>query len=88
LRVFKLLPGDGSLGWSRVFRRNITTEEWIDFLLSDPLEVGEAKLMPIQIGKDPSQAHTSNYQGYSYCPRQEYDCKVMESGHLKSGKFD
>jgi MOSC domain-containing protein YiiM len=49
--------------------------------------VGEAKLMLIQIGKDPSQAHTYNYQGYSILPKEGVFCKVIESGEVKIGDF-
>jgi len=49
------------------------------------LKVGEAKPMLIQIGKDPSQAHTYHYQGYSILPRKGVFCKVMESGEIRIG---
>jgi MOSC domain-containing protein YiiM len=39
----------------------------------------------IQIGKDPSQAHTYNYQGYSILPKEGMFCKVIESGEIKVG---
>ena len=51
------------------------------------LQVGEAKLMVIQIGKDPSQPHTYNYQGYSILPTEGVFCKVIESGEIKIGDF-
>jgi MOSC domain-containing protein YiiM len=69
------------------FAENITTEG-ID-LTSLPiralLQIGDAKLMMIQIGKDPSQAHTYNYQGYSILPKEGVFCKVMESGEIEVG---
>jgi MOSC domain-containing protein YiiM len=69
------------------FAENITTEgmDLISLPIGSQLKVGEAKLMLIQIGKDPSQAHTYNYQGYSILPQAGVFCKVMESGHLKAG---
>jgi MOSC domain-containing protein YiiM len=39
----------------------------------------------IQIGKDPSQPHTYNYQGYSILPTEGMFCKVIESGEVKVG---
>jgi MOSC domain-containing protein YiiM len=69
------------------FAENITTEG-ID-LTSLPtgalLRIGEVKLMVIQVGKDLSQAHTYNYQGYSLLPTKGVFCKVMESGEIKVG---
>jgi MOSC domain-containing protein YiiM len=47
--------------------------------------VGEAKLEVIQIGKDPSQPHTYNYQGYSILPKEGIFCKVIESGEVRVG---
>jgi MOSC domain-containing protein YiiM len=47
--------------------------------------VGEGKLMVIQIGKDPSQAHTYNYQGHSILPKEGVFCRVVESGEVKIG---
>jgi MOSC domain-containing protein YiiM len=41
--------------------------------------------MVIQIGKDPSQAHTYNYQGYSILPKEGVFCKVIEGGEIKVG---
>jgi MOSC domain-containing protein YiiM len=41
--------------------------------------------MVIQIGKDPLQAHTYNYQGYSILPKEGVFCKVIESGEIKAG---
>jgi len=67
------------------FAENITTEG-IDLTalpIGTRLHVGEAKLMVIQIGKDPSQPHTYNYQGYSILPKEGVFCKVIESGEIK-----
>ena len=55
--------------------------------IGSQLKVGKAKLMLIQIGKDPSQAHTYHYQGYSILPKEGVFCKVMESGEVKIGDF-
>ena len=67
------------------FAENITTEG-IDLTalpIGTRLHVGEAKLIVIQIGKDPSQAHTYNYQGYSILPKEGVFCKVTDSGEIK-----
>jgi MOSC domain-containing protein YiiM len=45
--------------------------------------VDDARLLVVQVGKDPSQAHTYNYQGYSILPMQGIFCKVVESGKVK-----
>ena len=67
------------------FAENITTEgvDLISLPIGAHLQVGEAKLMVIQIGKDPLQAHTYNYQGYSILPKEGLFCKVIESGEIK-----
>jgi len=69
------------------FAENITTEgiDLVSLPLGSTLQIGEAKLMVIQIGKDPSRAHTYNYQGYSILPKEGVFCKVMESGEIKVG---
>lgn len=69
------------------FAENITTEE-IDLTslsIGSHLEVGEAELEVIQIGKDPSQAHTYHYQGYSILPKEGIFCRVVKSGEVKIG---
>jgi len=67
------------------FAENITIEgmDLISLPIGSQLKVGEAKLMLIQIGKDPSQAHTYHYQGYSILPRDGAFCKVTESGKIR-----
>jgi molybdopterin adenylyltransferase len=67
------------------FAENITTEGIdLTFLpVGSHLQIGKAKLTVIQIGKDPSQAHTYNYQGYSILPKEGVFCKVTESGEIK-----
>ncbi len=69
------------------FAENITTEgmDLTSLPIGSQLKVGEAKLMLIQIGKDPSQAHTYNYQGYSILPKEGVFCKVIEGGGVKMG---
>jgi MOSC domain-containing protein YiiM len=69
------------------FAENITTEgmDLTSLPIGSKLQVGEAKLMVIQIGKDPSQPHTYNYRGYSILPKEGIFCKVIESGEIKVG---
>jgi MOSC domain-containing protein YiiM len=69
------------------FAENITTEGigLTSLSIGTHLQAGEAKLMVIQIGKDPSQAHTYNYLGYSILPKEGVFCKVIESGEVKIG---
>jgi MOSC domain-containing protein YiiM len=69
------------------FAENITTEEMdlTSLPIGSKLQVGDAKLMVIQIGKDPSQPHTYNYEGYSILPKEGIFCKVIESGEVKVG---
>jgi len=69
------------------FAENITTEG-IDLRclpLGSIIHINEAKLQIIQIGKDPSQVHTYNYQGYSILPKEGIFCKVLSSGEVKIG---
>jgi len=69
------------------FAENITAEgiDLTSLPIGTHLRVGDAKLMVIQIGKDPSQAHTYSYHGYSILPRDGVFCKVIESGGVKVG---
>lgn len=69
------------------FAENITTEgiDLTSLPIGSQLQIREAKLEVIQIGKDPSQAHTYNYQGYSILPTKGVFCKVIESGEVKIG---
>jgi len=71
------------------FAENITTEgiDLTSLPVGSQLQVGEAKLLVIQIGKDPSQSHTYGYQGYSLLPTEGVFCKVIESGEVKNGDF-
>src|SRR4030043_1124908 len=76
-----LTAGPGS------FAENITTEgvDLVSIPIGSTLQIVEAKLMVIQIGKDPTQAHTYNYQGYSILPKEGVFCKVIGSGDVKIG---
>jgi len=69
------------------FAENITTEgiDLTSLTIGSQLQVGEAKLMVVQIGKDPSQPHTYRYQGHSLLPTEGVFCKVIESGEVKTG---
>jgi len=69
------------------FAENITTEgiDLTSLPVGSQLQICGAKLMVIQIGKDPSQAHTYTYQGYSILPKEGMFCKVVESGEVKIG---
>ena len=69
------------------FAENITTEgiDLPSLPIGTQLQIGQTKLKVIQIGKDPSQAHTYNYQGFSILPKEGVFCKVTESGEVKIG---
>jgi MOSC domain-containing protein YiiM len=69
------------------FAENITTEgiHLTSLPIGTHLKVGEAELMVIQIGKDPSQPHTYSYHGHSILPKEGVFCKVIESGEVKIG---
>jgi MOSC domain-containing protein YiiM len=71
------------------FAENITTEgaDLVSLAIGSKLQIGKAKLAVIQMGKDPSQAHTYNYQGYSILPKEGVFCKVIQSGEVKIGDF-
>ena len=71
------------------FAENITTEgiDLTSLPVGSQLQVGKAKLTVVQIGKDPCQPHTYNYQGYSLLPTEGVFCKVIESGEVKTGDF-
>jgi MOSC domain-containing protein YiiM len=69
------------------FAENITTEgiDLTSLPIGSQLQVGGIKLLVIQIGKDPSQPHTYNYQGFSLLPKEGLFCKVIEGGEIKIG---
>jgi MOSC domain-containing protein YiiM len=85
--IQKLCEETGLSAGPGAFAENITTEgvNIVSIPIGSTLQVGEAKLMMIQIGKDPSQAHTYNYQGYSILLKEGVFCKVIESGEVKIG---
>jgi MOSC domain-containing protein YiiM len=85
--IHKLCQETGISAGPGCFAENITTEgiDLTSLPIGSQLQVGEAKLMVIQIGKDPSQAHTYNYQGYSILPKEGVFCKVIEGGEVKIG---
>ena len=87
--IQKLCQETGLSAGPGSFAENITTEgiDLIFLPIGSQLKVGKAKLTLIQIGKDPSQAHTYNYEGYSILPREGVFCKVMEGGEVKIGDF-
>ena len=85
--IQKLCQETGLSAGPGSFAENITTEgvNIVSIPIGSTLQIGETKLMVIQIGKDPSQAHTYNYQGYSILPKEGVFCKVIESGEVKIG---
>jgi MOSC domain-containing protein YiiM len=85
--IQKLCKKTGLSAGPGSFAENITTEgvNLVSIPMGSTLQIGEAKLMMIQIGKDPSQAHTYNYQGYSILPKEGVFCKVIEGGEIKIG---
>jgi MOSC domain-containing protein YiiM len=85
--IQKLCQETGLSAGPGCFAENITAEgvDLVSIPIGSTLQIGEAKLMVIQIGKDPSQSHTYNYQGYSILPKEGVFCKVIESGEVKIG---
>ena len=85
--IRKLCQETGLSAGPGSFAENITTEgiDLTSLPVGSKLQIGEAKLVVIQIGKDPSHAHTYNYQGYSVLPEEGVFCKVTESGRIKVG---
>ena len=85
--IRKLFQETGISAEPGSFAENITTEgiDLISLPIGSKLHIGDAKLEVIQIGKDPSEPHTYNYQGYSLLPKEGVFCKVIESGEIKIG---
>jgi MOSC domain-containing protein YiiM len=85
--IQRLCQKTGILAGPGCFAENITTEgmDLTSLPIGSKLQVGEATLVVIQIGKDPSQPHTYSYQGYSILPKEGVFCKVIESGEVKIG---
>jgi MOSC domain-containing protein YiiM len=85
--IQKLCKEKGLSAGPGSFAENITTEgvDLVSIPIGSTLQIGESKLIVIQIGKDPAQPHTYNYQGYSILPREGVFCKVIEEGEIKVG---
>jgi MOSC domain-containing protein YiiM len=85
--VQELLKETGLSPEPGCFAENITTEgiDLASLSVGSQLQVGEAKLEVVQIGKDPSQPHTYSYQGFSLLPKRGVFCKVIEGGEIKIG---
>jgi MOSC domain-containing protein YiiM len=83
--IRKLCQETGISAEPGCFAENITAEgiDLGSLPVGSTLRIGEAKLMVIQIGKDPSESHTYNYQEYSILPKEGVFCKIMESGEIK-----
>jgi len=69
------------------FAENISTRgiDTASLVRGSLLEIGRAKLEVMQIGKDPSEAHTYQYRGYSLLPSEGVFCRVIESGEVSVG---
>jgi MOSC domain-containing protein YiiM len=85
--IQKLCQQAGLSAGSGSFAENITTKgiDIVSIPIGSTLQIGEAKLMVIQIGKDPSQAHPYNFHGYSILPKEGVFCNVIDSGEIKIG---
>ncbi len=85
--IHKLCQETGISAGPGCFAENITTEgiDLTSLPIGTRLHIGETKLLVIQIGKDLSQPHTYNYQGYSILPKEGVFCKVIEGGEVKIG---
>ena len=85
--IHKLCDETGISAAPGSFAENITTEgiDLASLPVGSKFQIGGAKIKVIQIGKDPSQAHTYNYLGYSILPKEGVFCKVIESGEVKIG---
>ena len=85
--IFRLRMETGISAGPGCFAENITTKgtELTTLPIGAQLQIGEAKLAVMQIGKDLSQSHTYYYQGYSLLPREGVFCKVIEDGEVKLG---
>ena len=85
--IHKLCDETGISAAPGSFAENITTEgiDLASLPIGSKFQIGVAKIKVIQIGKDPSQAHTYNYLGYSILPKEGVFCKVIEGGEIKIG---
>jgi MOSC domain-containing protein YiiM len=86
-RIHKVCRDTGISAGPGCFAENITTQgiDVTSLPIGTHLQIGEAELEVIQIGKDPSQTHTYNYQGYSILPTEGVFCKVIKNGEVKIG---
>jgi len=66
------------------FAENLTVEglDLLTLVVGDRLQVGQALLEVVQIGKPPSAAHTYSYQGVSVLPYKGVFCRVVRGGHV------
>ncbi len=87
--IDRLCRETGILAEPGCFAENITTQgiDLTSLPIGTRLEVGDAKIEVIQIGKDPSEPHTYNYKGQSLLPKEGVFCKVVESGEVEIGDF-
>jgi MOSC domain-containing protein YiiM len=85
--IHKLCDETGISAAPGSFAENITTEgiDLGSLPVGSKFQIGGAKIKVIQIGKDPSQAYTYNYLGYSILPKEGVFCKVIEGGEIKVG---
>jgi MOSC domain-containing protein YiiM len=85
--IHKLCYETGISAEPGCFAENITTEviDLVSIPIGSKLQIGEAKLNVIQIGKDSYPSHTNHYQGYSILPKEGIICKVIENGENKAG---
>ena len=69
------------------FAENIRTigMDLISIPVGSLLQIGKAKVMVMQIGKDLALPHTYSYKGHSLLPTKGVFCKVVESGEVKTG---
>jgi MOSC domain-containing protein YiiM len=69
------------------FAENLTIAgmDLLSLHLGDQLQVGEAVLEVVQIGKPLTVAHTYSYQGVSILPRKGIFCRVVCGGFVARG---
>ncbi len=69
------------------FAENLTVEglDLLSLKPGDRLQVGQALLEVVQIGKPPEVAHTYHYQGVSILPLRGVFCRVVKSGRVARG---
>ena len=72
-------PGD--------FAENITTSgiDLVTLPIGTKLQLGEAVLKVMRIGKEKHLVHTYNYKGVSILPQRGVFASVEKSGHVKVG---